>query len=385
MHENLIGIHCSGTIDELLDCRGSSVLTFVDPSDPRPVLPLDNPVLEKANASLSKWHQARQGPVHGIKLYSLANASVGGLAYVEAGGQLLASPEFLPAHISAAKDDPRASIPSRLDLRTSWIEGPCLFFVIKGYDVYGHWLLDILPRAYLARLMLGASWNRIKLILPCDIPPFAKEVLYKYFGIGDADIIYYTRWEEKLIVKKLLVPTLLHCNYNFHPISHLIYDAMAKEFGSELPGALKNPYIYVSRKKYRNASKSYRRVFLNEDAAISRLERHGVTVHFPEDLSWSSQISLFRQPACVVGESGSALHNAVFTARPSTTLSIRPLNFVQSKISALRGTRVNYVLPTRVEERGEEHFFSIDIDEFDRAVEFEINRSTQYIGKQGHA
>ncbi len=77
-------------------------------------------------------------------------------------------------------------------------------------------------------------------------------------------------------------------------------------------------------------------------AAISAL---GYAIIRPEELSFEDQIRAIDNARIIVGEYGSALHNAIF-ARPGTTVvCLNWINSYQSQIASLFGHKVGYIPP----------------------------------------
>jgi hypothetical protein len=365
---------CVTNLEELLDQAESSHLPFVGPAQSRPPSALDNPISHLHASWLAERHDSIQ-EVHPLRLHCFRDAVVGGLAYFEVNAKILSDSEFMPEHLRTGALDPNATLPSRLALDEKYIEDPCLLFALKGYDIYGHWLLDILPRVVLAKCLIGDLWSKIKVILPSDTPSFAKDILTKFFGLNYSNVIEFTRWETKLRLRQLLVPSLVHREYFFHPTALLIYEQMFAAANVDSTAPLpSSPLLFITRKGFLDKSRSFKRSFDNESEAFNRAERHGFITCSPEALCWPSQLKIFRQAKCIVGDYGSALHNGVFQQYPSRMLCFRPLNLVQSKIAALRGTSVNYMMPASEGKIDDRDHFSIDLEKFDRALEYELRR-----------
>jgi len=71
-----------------------------------------------------------------------------------------------------------------------------------------------------------------------------------------------------------------------------------------------------------------------------------LTVVYPEDCAFETQIGLFQNAVTVVGEFGSGLHNAIFSAPGTIVVALNWINPIQSRIARLRGHRIGYLLPT---------------------------------------
>jgi capsular polysaccharide biosynthesis protein len=71
----------------------------------------------------------------------------------------------------------------------------------------------------------------------------------------------------------------------------------------------------------------------------------GFEVVRPEEHSLGEQVSMFSQAEIIVGEAGSALHNALFSSYWTKVVSINYISSVQNSIARLRGHRILYVKP----------------------------------------
>jgi capsular polysaccharide biosynthesis protein len=301
--------------------------------------------------------------IHPIGLYSFPDSLVGGKCYVEYGGSLVVADEFMPTYWREMISRGTLATVNR-DLPETKLDGLGLLFLTTGYDVYGHWLLDALPRLILAKTMLGDLWPSIDLVIPSDTPPACLRLLTE-LGIEN-DIRFFVRWKERVRVDRLIYPTLTHSDYVFHPLNHFLYELIAAstDAHSKPPGP---DAFYVSRRHFREVSRSVKRVLANEDRVIDVIQDLGLPIIEPERLEWSDQIALFRDAHIVVGEFGSAMHTAIFARPPFVAICLGHLNKVQDRIAAFRRTSVEYVA-TRTMEAADGTQVSVDPEAVRAAV-----------------
>ena len=119
-------------------------------------------------------------------------------------------------------------------------------------------------------------------------------------------------------------------------------------------------------------SRNFRSTFrvLDNREELERIAvAEGLTPIRPDEHSLPTQIALFRNAELVVGEFGSALHNALFARRDTIVIALNWINGCQSRIARFRHHRIGYLLPASGREvlfepaAGRQHY-AIDPDEF---------------------
>lgn len=200
--------------------------------------------------------------------------------------------------------------------------------------VYGHWLLEGLPKLLLLRRYIG-QLSPVRIILSKRAPLFVKAWINVLLpGVA---LVVYDEQNSYLRCEKLILPTLLSSpKYHFHPILNAALDRVPKIDQGY-------PLIYVTREK-----PSTYRTFLNapEIADIARSE--GFLCISPETLHLQAQVGLFANARVVAGDFGSALHNAIFSPSVTKVLALNWINYCQSRIAQLRQQTIGYI----VDERG---------------------------------
>jgi hypothetical protein len=261
-----------------------------------------------------------------------------GLVWLD--GALISDPSILPVyalaelqrHPEALAGWPRA-LPVRADHR------PALVFHGWGVQVYGHFLIEMLPKLLLAR-RFPALFGGLRPVLDRQMPGWFLTILNEQFGIGPDDAIWFDSAQEQLALSRaVILPHLLRPG-GFHPLARPLYAGFTAEAGEIPPAPAER--LFILRGDYDNPAAPRRRLAGEAELAAIAGEFGFSSVH-PEHLPFPEQIGLFSQARIVLGQTGSAMHNALF-APPGTIIGqIRFAAPDQSYIAALNGQRIAYL------------------------------------------
>lgn len=204
------------------------------------------------------------------------------------------------------------------------VEGPCLLLAQGGEQVWGHWLVDILPR-----LALGASLPvAARIVLDSDAPPWAKPLLRR-MGVDPRRVVWHDKVRETLLVRDLYVPTFLRLGHAMSPLANLAWNRLGLPSYRPATGKL-----FVSRTGLKGGS-----AMANAREVEGAAQARGYTILRPERLSLERQIRVFAEAAIVAGEFGSAMHDTVFGPagqRVAVLQSAAYPYFIQAGIGAVR-------------------------------------------------
>lgn len=222
-----------------------------------------------------------------------------------------------------------------------------------GITVYGHWILDILPMAWIffEAVKLGAARPPFRFLIGADTPGWARAILAELFDIDDKRLLPFGS-SEVLLVDDLLVPSLLRVSPLISPsmegFVRFVFDRL-RITAADAEGLPRR--FAIDRSHARLAESDTLRTLLNPQEVFGALRDAGLTALAPETLPWRRQLALFSEAELVAGEFGSALHNTLFS--PATTVGLVLVNshsnWTQSAIAGLRGQRLVYAAPA--EER----------------------------------
>jgi hypothetical protein len=321
------------------------------------VLP-NSPLLFPELASKEILEQHQWGPVQtqGIGLGFLPNALVSGKSIVGDEQSLFELGPLVPTYVDnyLRRAEPDVGDTSLAHKSRRFLPGVSILLTHWNSDVYGHWLLEGLPKLLLLR-RLGHLFPDLRIIVPFAPSPLPSRLLSHVLRRGRAPshaTSYVQRWadavlpgatietydprSEYLQCEGLLSPTTLFSSPSFH-------------FHPELVGLLDELPVTPARKPLRLYITRKRASHYREMANAAEIEAiavaHGLTVVAPETLTLAEQIRMFASAKLIVGEFGSAMHNALFSPRGATVLCLNWINALQSRIAQLREQRIGYLLP----------------------------------------
>ena len=307
------------------------------------------------------WHGSFSGQSADIGVYRLSEALFDGrgLPRRVIDGTALISRETIPAYWRAALGKVPAEILARR-ARVTRLSRPAIAAMTPGIRSYGHWLLDILPRLWLARKALGETAFAAHAVLVDDVSPrWSTGMMQIAAGVQEHQIERYSRYHTLLKTPSLVVPGTLHGDFLFHPMAAEFYDGLPDSGRTDLPRQ-----FYVARVQPEfDAGHPDNRICVNADAVAARLAARGVPSIEPSTMSWPDQIALFRNAEVIVGEYGSAMHNTIFSSAAARVVSLGFQNEVQSTISGFRKQRMAYV-SAKIEKRDD----GMQLQTFDEAA-----------------
>ncbi len=228
------------------------------------------------------------------------------------------------------------------------LNDPALLIAGPGHCMWGHWLVDFLPRLALAVQALGTRLDDCIIPLPSDTPDWAEALLRTAFGIPREKLLYYNYQHEILVCRRAIIPTFVHTDYFFHPHAATIFDSLARRFGLDVAPTRR---LFVTRLAFRAQHPHATHAYAFERALEELADRRGYAVVAPESLNIDLQFSLFARARAIAGISGSGLHNALLSPRGSVVAQVGVPNPVQSRIAALRGHRMVYLIPPEHDEQ----------------------------------
>ena len=213
-----------------------------------------------------------------------------------------------------------------------------------GYDVYGHWLVDIMPKLFALQLA-GLDLSSLSYLVPSNIQAFGREWL-RLAGLRDDQLVIYDPGREIVVARELIVPVLLRSGSRasalFKGAVGFLLDALDRNSSSAKASA--SGAIFVSRARANRDG----RTMLNRNAIEAIAVDHGYTLVYPERLPIIDQVALFRGATRIIGEYGSGLHGSIFSAPRTRVCSLRGAarhpGFLQSGLAQALDQECGYVL-----------------------------------------
>ena len=326
-----------------------------EPASPvqRHLRPSPRLLLGPVPRSFGEWHYGdREAPAVG--LYRIDTVALRADRVLIQDGRTLCIEQngIHPGSIEQARTERSAERITTIDDEVVLLCGP-------AYQMYGHWLIDFLPRLHVLT-HLGLRLDRLTYLLPHNIMPFSRRWL-SLLGIADAQVRTYDTVTETCLIGRALVPTAFRGNGRASPL----LAAAAAAFRTAIIGAMPLPRtrrLFVSRRQWGNASRS----MVNAELVERRLRGAGFEVVFPEELAIAEQIRLFAQARIVVGEYGSGLHNSIFCGGGSLVIGFRGTEghpgFLQSGLCEALGQDVGYVFCETAMTEGGQRFSAAEED-----------------------
>jgi capsular polysaccharide biosynthesis protein len=253
------------------------------------------------------------------------------------------------------RDPQRQLTKRRLPGRHIMLGGP-------GMHVYGHWLIEILPKLYVLDT-LGYDLNSVSFVLPSNLRPFALKWL-AILGIGTDQISLYDPENEIVQIDELVVASVLHNGVRVSPamaeVGRLLVGRIERTVGQLRPSTF-GAKVFLSRKKAGG------RNLINRDAIENIALDSGFAIISPETLDITEQVILLKGARYILGEYGSALHGSIFSGSGTVVCALRGSTlhpgFIQSGIGFALRQPTGYVFGQSESAAGPERF-TISEDDF---------------------
>lgn len=198
-----------------------------------------------------------------------------------------------------------------------------------GFDIYGHWLLDILPKLSLFMKLNPRIPYEVLVDERCK--QWSLDLIAELFGSG----VTVTKIKQGSIYQGVFFLTTSIRKHD--------YISGNCRLSLERPTPKKNGRkLYISR---RNLNISYREL-VNWREIEKLFESYGFDLVHPQEMSIKDQIELFSQAEVLAGEAGSGLHNCVFSPEGVKIINIqsgRQNHFIQSSMSQWYGQETHTI------------------------------------------
>lgn len=183
----------------------------------------------------------------------------------------------------------------------------------RGAENYGHWLVEMLPKAFWATKELGldADWPAVIHETSGRLKESVAESL-DCIGFGTARVISTTRtachFDELLVVNGLTQHTVF--------MSPLVFECM--EFIAGKAAVNSDESLYITRRSAKSRS------FENEEEVSGFFAQQGYKSIDCGELSFLEQVSAFKSARRLAGPMGAAFTNAVFSQPDTEMLMFMP-------------------------------------------------------------
>ncbi len=250
------------------------------------------------------------------------------------------------------------------------VAGPLVGMFGPSHEVFGHFIVDYLPRLWLLQAC-GYALDTLRFVVPAQAPPWSLDLLAA-IGLRPDQLERHSAREEVLRTDLFIVPTILRTyerlSPSFAPATRFWVERVRARLAPASPPAEPGPErVFVSRQRL-----SAGRVLTNRDAIEAIAARRGTVIVHPETATLAEQVALFGGVRQIVGEYGSGLHNAVFSGPGTYTCALRGTlrdpGCIQSGIAQALNQQVGYVFGRTVGTDRDQRV-TIDENDFRRALE----------------
>lgn len=217
------------------------------------------------------------------------------------------------------------------------LDRPALIFLAAGFRVYGHWLVDFLPRIRIAREALKGAFYDHVIPVPASTPAWAVTLLSELCGVFEEQLFRYDPATHHITFAEGSIPTYGHANYHFHPHTAGYWPSISSEH--------RRRRLCISRLNFEGRTDGVLKSFSDRQRFEQLALERGYELIYPETVPIREQMALFAEASHVIGEYGSALHNMLFAPRDAVVGAIRCPNDVQLRISALKGQKTVICTP----------------------------------------
>ena len=245
------------------------------------------------------------------------------------------------------------------------LDGPHALIAGRGYEIYGHWLAEILPKLGVLHAA-GLNLDAIRLLLPHDTPAFALEML-RLLGFEEARFVRFGGPYGSVTVGEFFASSFLHNGVRYAaslaPTVRLLRERVERRFGRLARGE------YPARLCV--ARRGDNRACVNRAWIERRCAEAGLRIVAPETLPLLEQWRLFADAREIIGEYGSALHGAIFSPPGTLVCGLRGAglhpSFIQSGIGEQLLQPTGYVFG--VNEGDDRGPFRIEPGDFEACLE----------------
>lgn len=291
--------------------------------------------------------------------YLTSDLLVSGFGQLWLDDRLITSPDLMPEYWrERVFEQPKFMHPnfcSTLPIRI--IEKPCICALGWGWNNYGHFLVEMLPRLLFARSwMARLNAPEADVLFRSDTPSWLLSICEKHLGIGRDKMIFFNATTERVKLMRGIFPTYLYRGFGFHPRLNFLLAELRSLAAAPLE---REGNFFVSRQNVN--VQGFKRHCRNENelAAIAESE-FDCKIICPENMSWREQVRLFRRARLMCGLYGSGLHTALLADQKLQLAIVGSGNSTQTHIAQLRGQKISFL----VNGWNRSKSFSIDLDEF---------------------
>lgn len=305
-----------------------------------------------------------------VGVFSLQEFELSGAFLLRANDTYYRCPE-LNVHEKHIQEEVERIGDAQMNPHREHLRGSHVLLAGPGYRVYGHWLVEYLPKISLLNFA-GYDLQRLRYLLPVTTPSYVFSWL-DLLGIKSDQIVRYDPDTDVITADEFLLPTILHNGLRMSPIFN---DASAFMrgligFKNDLQGSTYGSRIFLARPHGSQSRALGNRARIQELASQSNF----IIVN-PETLSLLDQVRLFVGAREIMGEYGSALHASMFSSAGTVVCALRGTGdhpgLIQSGMGHVLQQPTGYVFG-EADDSKIEFGFRIDEETFKTALKLIFN------------
>lgn len=219
-----------------------------------------------------------------------------------------------------------------------------IIFQSRGFNVYGHWLLDYLPRLLLIQEYCK-EFPDLPIIIR-SIPRWAKDFILR---LGIQNPIIRVPQGGEIHVKLLHIPLIMkEGSVYYEPSLAESFFKIQQKF-TDIDASNSSSFpdkIYIARSKEPFA--------INQHEAIKFYAKYGFHCIYPELFSLKEQIEIFSRCRSFIGEDSSAMHNIGYASQSSSIIFSRMnrVNLWHAAVASATGQHIRPIQSTIVSDDG---------------------------------
>jgi hypothetical protein len=225
------------------------------------------------------------------------------------------------------------------------VNEPVALLTQPGDRIFGHWIVDILPKL----AMINSYDPSIRCIIKSDVINGSAikdiDAVFDIIGFDKNRAIGIKPASEAVLCKKLIVPSVVRYGQQIHSFVKSLYEPFRLPPSDPHP----NKKLYFSRRLWQPSGSH--RILSNAQEVEEYYRANGYDVVFPERLTFKEKLIKLANASHVAGEKGSALHLSLFSSSiKEMTVLLNPsepengLPLLQAEICRLQGINCHIVI-----------------------------------------
>ena len=191
-----------------------------------------------------------------------------------------------------------------------WAEDESYIFLGLLHDHYGHFLLSTLSRLWSIQ---DLPKYKILCYSPNYLVEWSKPYVRDILSALDLDPARFVSFDAPVKIREIILPFASFEEQNF---VHRTFARMCNAIGDRLtngfaPAPDSTLPVYLSKERI---TRGVRKI-INEAEICEHLEKSGFEILFPEEMTFSKQVAMWRSPRPVVAFSSSGLHTSIFSPK----------------------------------------------------------------------